>query len=587
MESVSLDRTSLELEEGDSYTLTATVLPENATDKTVTWTSSNTNNAVVENGKVVAISEGEAIITASSGNQSASCAVTVKKKYIAVSDVVLSKTELTLLEGTSETLTATVYPSDATDKSVTWSSQSPDIASVNSNGVVSGLTPGACYIEANAGDKVGRCLVNVEQKVVPVTGISLNKASISLNKGESETLVATITPEDATNKEVTWTSDNTGVASVDQQGTVLAKGAGNAKITATIGEYTAECTVKVSVPVQNVTLNYNSISIVKGRTKNLTATVSPSDATYSGKVWSSSDESVATVSTGGVVTAIEGGKAVITVDVDGVKATCDVEVIVHAESVSMNKTDLEMYIGDTETLTFTVSPANTTDQSATWTSSNTNVATVDENGKVTALSNGSTKIYASVDGKTASCNVKVYAHVESITLNKTSLTMTPGETEALTATITPSGTKKEKIWSSSDADVATVDQNGLVTAVGVGTAVITVKSENFSATCEVTVFIPTLYIVLNATNLTLKTGQTYTLQATVYPEEATNKAVNWSSSNKNIISVDSSGKITAIKEGTATIYADAADGYSSTSCTVKVSNSSEGGHEGTGFEEWD
>ena len=162
--SVSLDKTSLSLTEGESATLTATVKPDNATNKTVSWSSGSPSVATVDaSGKVTAVAEGTATITAKAGDKTASCTVTVKKKVIAVESLTLDQTSLELTEGETATLTATVKPDNATDKAVTWSSGSPSVAAVDAGGMVTAVAKGTATITAKAGDKTASCTVTVKK----------------------------------------------------------------------------------------------------------------------------------------------------------------------------------------------------------------------------------------------------------------------------------------------------------------------------------------------------------------------------------------------------------------------------------------
>ena len=241
--SVTLDKSAITLTEGESQTLTATVKPDNATDKTVTWTTSDESIAKVENGKVTAIAEGTATITAKAGDKSATCKVTVEKIVIAVTSVTLDKSAITLTEGESQPLTATVKPDDATDKTVTWTTSNSSVATVE-GGKITAVAPGTATITAKAGDKSATCAVTVEKKVIAVTSVSLDKSEVVLTVGGSQTLIATVLPEDATDKTVTWNSSNTGVVRVDG-GTITAVGAGTATITATADQRSATCKVTV------------------------------------------------------------------------------------------------------------------------------------------------------------------------------------------------------------------------------------------------------------------------------------------------------------------------------------------------------
>ena len=249
---VSLNTDSLTLEEGGTATLTATITPSNATDQNVTWSSDNESVATVDqNGRVTAVAQGGATITAAVDGKSAKCSVTVNAAApVPVTSVSLDKTSLGLTEGDTETLTATVEPSDATNKNVTWSTSDASIATVT-DGVVTAVAPGTATITVTTedGNKTATCAVTVTAATVPVTGVTLNKTSTSLYVGDTETLTPTITPDNATNKNVTWSSDDTSVATVDASGLVTAVARGTAVITATAADgsgASASCTVTVS-----------------------------------------------------------------------------------------------------------------------------------------------------------------------------------------------------------------------------------------------------------------------------------------------------------------------------------------------------
>lgn len=249
---VKLDKDNLSLEVGGTATLTATIMPDNATDQNVTWSSDNQNVATVDqNGKVTAVGEGTATITATVDGESATCSVTVKEAAIVpVESVSLDKTNLKLTEGETAQLTATVLPETATNRNVTWSSNAPGVATVDSSGKVTAVAPGTATITVTTedGNKTATCAVTVAAATVPVTGVTLNKTSTSLYVGDTETLTATVAPDSASNKSVTWSSDNEGVATVNN-GVVTAVSAGTAVITATAADGSganASCTVTVS-----------------------------------------------------------------------------------------------------------------------------------------------------------------------------------------------------------------------------------------------------------------------------------------------------------------------------------------------------
>lgn len=158
--SVALNQSSLTLVVGETSTLSATVNPADAPDKTVSWSSSNASVASVSNGVVKAVSEGSATVTASCGGKSASCAVTVQKKTIPVSSVTLTPTSLTLIQGESATLTLTISPADATEQTATWSSSNSSTVTVT-DGKVTAVREGTATISASCGGKSAECAVTV------------------------------------------------------------------------------------------------------------------------------------------------------------------------------------------------------------------------------------------------------------------------------------------------------------------------------------------------------------------------------------------------------------------------------------------
>jgi len=254
---ITLSQTSISLEVGGKVSLTATVSPSDATDKTVTWTSSNSGVASVSGGVVTAAAEGTATITASAGGKSAKCEVNVQPRVVDVTGISLNKTDLTLNPGGTFQLEATVSPSDATDKTVTWNSSDPSVVSVE-NGLVKAVSAGTATVTATAGGKSAKCEVNVQPRVVDVTGVSLNKTDLTLNPGETFLLEATVSPSDATDKTVTWTSSDPSIVSVEN-GLVKAVSPGYATVTATAGGKSARCEVTVQIPSSNEGYGYEDL----------------------------------------------------------------------------------------------------------------------------------------------------------------------------------------------------------------------------------------------------------------------------------------------------------------------------------------
>ena len=429
------------------------------------------------------------------------CPHTVKTSTVSVTNVTLDKSMLSLVIGTSGKLTATVTPENATNKAVTWSSDTPEIVSVDQDGKVTAKAVGKAVITVKTkdGGKTATCTITVSS--VAVTNVTLDKSMLSLVIGTSGKLTATVTPKNATNKAVTWSSDTPEIASVDQEGKVIAKAVGKAVITAKSKDSAkkASCTVIVTesaVAVTDVTLDKPTLALAIGESSKLAATVAPESATNPAVTWSSDAPEVASVDQEGNVTAKKLGTAKITVTTqDGGKtATCTVTVrAVAVTGVTLDNPALTLEIGTSSKLTATVTPANATNKAVTWSSDAPEVASVDQEGNVTAKKLGTAKITVTTQdgGKTATCTVTVRAvAVTGVTLDNPALPLAIGESGKLTATVSPANAANKAVtWGSDAPEVASVDQEGNVTAKKLGTAKITVTTQDGgkTATCTVTV----------------------------------------------------------------------------------------------------
>ena len=321
---ITVNPTSAELIEGETVTITATVSPSDAANKNVQWSSSNPD-ILVSNGTVTTsfkpgtatttvngrelLGKGTITATTEDGGKTATCEITVFAKTIAVTGITISEKELFLVKGQSATLKATVLPDNATDKTVQWTSSDPSGATVDQNGTVNAVAGGKATVTASAGGFSATCAVTVT--FIPVSSINLDKTNLTLEKGETATLTAFVSPNEATDKTVQWTSSDTSVASVDQNGQVTAVNSGNATITATAGDFSATCVISVIIPVASITMSSTELTLRIGETALLEATILPEDATDKTVVWDSSNPNVATVD-GGKITALNFGVTVIT-----------------------------------------------------------------------------------------------------------------------------------------------------------------------------------------------------------------------------------------------------------------------------------
>lgn len=241
------------------------------------------------------------------------------------------------------------------------------------------------------------------------------------------------------------------------------------------------------------------------------------------------------------------------------------------QEIILNTTDLSMATGETYTLTFTTVPESVEGIVVTWNSSNEAIATVD-NGTVTALATGTATITASYEDISATCNVTVTDEVgvKAVTVNPERATVNVGETVTLEATVEPADAEYELTWSSSNPDIASVDNNGTVTGLAEGDAIITAEAGGKTGSCNISVTgLPLESVELNETEISINEGDTYTLTVSLNPENASYDSMTWSSSDDRIASVSQSGTVTGHREGSATITVDV-DGITA-ECTVNVS----------------
>ena len=334
--SVTVTPSRIEIIEGESAVLSASVSPEAASDRAVAWSSSDRSVATVDKaGTVHGLRPGTATVTATAEGKSGTCAVTVKAKAVNVTEVTLDKTELTLTEGETETLTATVKPDNADNRKVTWSSDKTEIATVDGAGKVTAVKPGEAVVTVTTedGGKTATCKVTVKAKVIGVTEVTLDRTELTLTEGETETLTATVRPDNADNRKVTWSSDKTEVATVDGAGRVTAVKAGEAVVTVTTedGGKTATCKVTVkakAVPVTGVEVNPWAVTLSVRGTSKLSYTIRPADATNQNVKWESDNPSVATVDSDGNVRAVSAGVAKVSAVTEdgGFRSGCTVTV---------------------------------------------------------------------------------------------------------------------------------------------------------------------------------------------------------------------------------------------------------------------
>lgn len=439
----------------------------------------------------------------------------VPQNGIRVTDVTLNKSFITMDVNQTAVLYATVAPATAANKSLVWTTNNSDVVEISQGGVLTSKEAGVAKITVTTVDGAFTDECDIVVAKIPVTGVTLDKSSASIEVGQEIVLAASVIPRNATNQSVTWKTSNSYMASVDSNGIVIGKTAGDVTITAETvdGKYKAVCKIKVDstnavVPVEGISLNENDIILNSGRVIILEVNTKPSNATNKEVTWKSSNSSVATVDDNGIVTTRKPGNVWITAtSVDGgFKDYCYIRVTEESDSyvpvtgIELNTFIAQMVSGESEALSVSVLPAEASNKKINWSTNNSLVAAVDDNGKITALNRGIAIVTAeSEEGKFEDrCIVIVWDSHSSwdskdifwLRLNKTSISIMEDKHEKLTLIAAPGNIKSTHlIWESSNEKVAYVSQDGRVFGISEGAAQITVKTADgkYYAQCEVTV----------------------------------------------------------------------------------------------------
>ena len=377
--SITLDQSEITLENEGTMQLNAKVELTGKPIEPIEWNSEEPSVATVKNGLVTAVGAGTTTITATCGEKTATCKVTVNASPL--QEVRLDKSKMEILKNDSETLTATLVPANTTDdRTVTWSTNAEDVATVNQSGRVTGKKEGTAVITAKVGDKEADCTVTVKE--VHTQRIYFDDSKLTLNKGKNKTLSLRFDPSNTTDaKKATWESSEPSVASVSTSGYVRALKKGTTTVTAKIGDMTASIEIEVvEVPMTGVKISYGSKSLKVKQSTYMSASYLPSDTTDTKSgTWKSSNTNVATVSSSGKVTAVSEGEAIITFTSGAFTAECYVKVLAaNADvfstiSITPNQKEIGCGVSDTQKIMADV--GNGTDP-VVWTSSNPAVVAV-------------------------------------------------------------------------------------------------------------------------------------------------------------------------------------------------------------------
>ena len=608
---------------GKIYQLNATVFPLTASNKDVVWSSSDPNIASIDSsGKLHVLKVGKVTIkcTAKDGYSYSSFTFSANAgginpdEGVLVNTIKISGDYIGLKVGDKTTLKATVN-SDATNKNVIWSTNTPDIIQIDEKGNVSCIGEGTATVICESEDKGCKAsltfTVGNKSNEVFVTNIRVPELEKEIKVGDKVQLKAQISPSNATNKEVSWKSSDDNIATVSETGLLYVKKAGTFKITVTAKDGSGTQTVYTLKVINDTSEEILTEELdIQGMPKDyavgdkiqLTAKISPSNATNKNVTWESNNEKVATINSSGLMTLVGTGEVTITCKaVDGgsgqtIRFTVTkTDHSIKVQKISMSGIPEYTYVDDVYTIKTTITPSNATNKTLEWSSSDNSIATVDQNGKVTALREGTVKITAkATDGSTASTNAIITVnkkpdktiYATAVNLERVNPDDIPsvGGTLQLKATLSPSNvTNKNITWKSSDDSIATVDQNGKVTALKEGKVRITATSGDKRAASYVDITIRrdepenikiTSIEFTNAPTTPPTVGDRFKLEYTIAPSNATNKNVIWTTSNERVATVDQSGNVEVVGHGRVTITCKAEVGTASKSMTFTTKSQS-------------
>lgn len=562
-----------------------------SSDESVATVAQNPNSSYPLEAIVTAHKIGKTTIKAEAQDGSgisATCEVEVTP--LLVSDISLQTTSV--VRTIPIQLKADVTPAEADNKKLKWTSLTPDIATVTEDGMFTGLKMGTAKIKAEATDGSNFSKIfNVEITGLPVSSISLPTTPISVVKTKTGKIKVVFEPLAADNQKLTWTSSRPDIATVDNEGIVTGKKVGTTSITASTTDGTnLKASVDVNIEplkVETMAFAEPSVSIVKTEDKTITLTLNSEEVDNKSMVWTSSDESVATVVQNmnavypleAIVVAHKVGKTTIKAeaqDGSGMSATCEVEVTpLMASDISLQTASVVKTIPTQ--LEANVSPAEADNKKLKWTSLTPDIAIVTVDGTMTGLKMGTAKVKAeTTDGSNLSCVFEV--QVTGLPVSTISLPVESSiiktESMKLECSILPLASDNQKLkWCSNATDIASVDEStGVITAHKVGDAVITATTTDGSGiSASTTIHVTPLKVsqIEMPKDISLLYSLSKQIEVNIAPELADNKTLKWTSDNENIATVTQEGVVKGVNVGTTNITATAMDG-SGVSATCKV-----------------
>ena len=474
----------------------------------------------------------------------------------------LNPRAMTIKSGEKQKIDVKLTPADSTD-SIVWKSYDSSVATVDANGVVTGVKSGSTFIEARAFNGTIAGTMDVIQVTVQdgVTSVSQDAVRKTVHVGKRITLVPIFNPSTAYNKKMTWSVADSGIASIKPFGESNVKVSGVKPGTTMVTGVSEDCGLAVSYLIDvlpqetksntKVTVRPATKYLQLGKSFYITASVT---GTSNKKVtWTSSKKKVATVSTDGKVKGKKVGTAYIKAkaqDGSGAYARCKVCVVRKATKIKLNRYTGKVLVGNTLKLKASVQPKKATIRSVLWSSSNKAVATVSSSGRILGVAEGIVKIRAKAkdgSGKSATCIVRVSEPVEAtgISVENNQITVAKGKTAQSGITLNPSNSTTKITYHSDNPKVATVNKYGKITTKRAGQATIYGKTPSgLYGYCDV------LVVDLNRKAVTLRKYDTEQLAV-----NEIRSGVTWYSKDINVATVSSSGLVTGRKKGTTTVYA--------------------------------
>ncbi len=318
-------------------------------------------------------------------------------------------------------------------------------------------------------------------------GIFLNRQSLPLARGEEKQLYVTNVPE--TNK-VQWISDDSSIAKVSEDGKVSGVGPGRTIVRAKVGTKEIKCKIFVEIKLLSLSFKDKSLEIIKGEKAQTEILINPEDYPIDELVYSSSSEDIATVDPKtGEITASQPGKTTIKAELDGFEAFCEVEVIIPLQSITLSETELTVGVNKSKSLEATIDPLDATGVNLEWSVEDETIATVNQNGEVTGVSAGTTKLIVKSGEVKAECQITSVLSINDFTFSPNSLKLAIGKTEQLSLEIDPTTVEAtEAVYKSLDESIATVSSDGLVTALAEGNTTIEITVRDITKTIDVKVF---------------------------------------------------------------------------------------------------